>query len=103
MSSIRCSISRICFSFGPFRNPTLVDVATWKICCYRMASELCLEMLWRPTYDPSKFSTFWFVFKAFRVLILVDIATLNFSVSNDVGVMLGNVLEAEFWTYQCRS
>ena len=60
-----------------------------------MVSELCLEMLWRPSYDPSKFSTFWFVFKAFRALTLVDIATLNFSVSNGVGIMSGDALKAE--------
>ena len=68
-----------------------------------MVSKLCLEMLRRPNYDPSNFSTFWFVFKAFGALTLVDIATLNLSVSNGVGVMSGDALEAEFWTYQCRS
>ena len=52
-------------------------------------------MLWRPSYDPSKFSTFWFAFEAFRALTLVDIATLNFSVSNGVGIMSGDALEAE--------
>ena len=52
-------------------------------------------MLWKQSYDPSKFSTFWFVFKAFRALTLVDIATLIFSVSNGVGLMSGDALEAE--------
>ena len=52
-------------------------------------------MLWRPSYDPSQISQFWLVFKAFRALTLVDIATLNFSVSNGVVVMSGDALEAE--------
>ena len=60
-----------------------------------MVSELFLEMLWRPSYDPSNFLTFLFVFKTFRALTLVDIATLNFSVSNGVGIMSGGALEAE--------
>ena len=61
-----------------------------------MVSELCLEMLWGASYDLSKFSTFWFVLKAFRATTLVDIATLNLFVSNGVGVTSGDSLEPEF-------
>ena len=62
-------------------------------------SELCLEMLWSPSYEPSKFEDLASrsrSFKSFQASIIASIARSHCSDSDCCGPTYGEALEPEF-------